>query len=339
MLKAKRTQAFVVLWLFIAAVAQFAILIGHGFSWKMALLDAGLSFILVVLSSQVIFLIQTHFNAKNAFNIPHFGMVLGSTIFYQAIFNTLIQFIIGKLAWDHLVFPFEGSRAIIVLLIHALIVGFWWIYKKEQTQAKILKQLVDQERALVKAELDNLHQQIQPHFLFNSLNSIGALTELNPSEANRMIHLLSDFLRGSLRKDIQTLVALNEEIDQAKRYLEIEKIRFGQRLNVSFEIDETCIEAKVPPLIIQPVLENAIKFGLYGSTEAVMIQLNFHCQQNCLRIEIINPYDPEWVHERHGKGFGLTSIQRRLSLVYNQHDLLKTSSKDNLFYTQITIPQ
>lgn len=339
MLKARRTQAFVVLWLFIAAVAQFAILLGHGFVWKMALLDAGLSFLLVVLTSQFIYLIQTHFNAKNAFNIPHFGMVLGSTIFYQAIFNTFIQFIIGKLAWDHLVFPYEGSRAIIVLLIHALIVGFWWIYKKEQTQAKILKQLVDQERALVKAELDNLHQQIQPHFLFNSLNSIGALTELNPSEANRMIHLLSDFLRGSLRKDIQTLVALNDEIDQAKRYLEIEKIRFGQRLNVSFEIDETCIEAKVPPLIIQPVLENAIKFGLYGSTEDVMIQLNFNCQQNCLRIEIINPYDAEWVHERHGKGFGLTSIQRRLSLVYNQHDLLKTTSKDNLFYTQITIPQ
>lgn len=337
--QAKRTQAFVVLWLFIAAIAQFAILLGHGFHWKLAVLDAGLSFILVTLTSQVIFLIQTHFNARNAFNIPHFGMVLGSTVFYQAIFNTFFQFIVGKAQWSVAVFPFEGSRAIIVLLIHALIVGFWWIYKKEQTQAKILKQLVDQERALVKAELDNLHQQIQPHFLFNSLNSIGALTELNPSEANRMIHLLSDFLRGSLRKDIQSLVPLQEEIDQAKRYLEIEKIRFGHRLNVNFEIDESCVNAKVPPLIIQPVLENAIKFGLYGSTEAVTIYLHFRCQQNQLQIEIANPFDPEWVHERHGKGFGLTSIQRRLSLVYNQHDLLKTSSKDAVFYTKITIPQ
>lgn len=336
---AKKTQAYVVLWLLVAALAQFAIILAHGFTLEVAILDAGISYILVVLTSQVIFLIQTYFHAQKILNIPHLGMILVTTLFYQVVFNTTMQFILTTPVWKRIIFPYEGSRAIIVLLIHALIVGFWWIYKKELTQARILKQLVDQERALVKAELDNLHQQIQPHFLFNSLNSIGALTELNPKEANRMIHLLSDFLRGSLRKDIQTLVPLQEEIEQAKRYLEIEKIRFGHRLNVEFQLDKNCEGAMVPPLIIQPVLENAIKFGLYGSTNQVAIQIHCSCSNNQLMIEIINPFDPDWVHERHGKGFGLTSIKRRLSLVYNQSDLLRTRQDHTLFHTLITIPQ
>ena len=339
MSKTKKSQGHIFLLLTLSAVILLLLLYIKGFPLQYAVLDASISLGLFLFTAHIIFLIQTHFHAEEAIHVSHIGLIVVATVFYQLTFNTLIQVSIGYQQWHELVRSYEAPRAVIVLLLHILIVGFWWNFKKEENQQKILKQLVDQERALIKAELDNLHQQIQPHFLFNSLNSIGALTELNPKEANRMIHLLSDFLRGSLRRDLQITVPLEEEIEQAKRYLEIEKIRFSHRLNVEFDIDESCVQAMLPPLIIQPVLENAIKFGLYSSSESVLIQLSFLCVNNFLTIQITNPFDPNWVDDRKGKGFGLTSIRKRLSLLYNQHDLLQTQFENHIFKTQIRIPQ
>lgn len=335
----RRNQLRIIIALSLGAVIQFALLTSQGFTWEFALYDALFSWIIFLITSLTIFQIQMHYHAKRPINATHLGLILISTIFYQFLLNTSLQLLFGYETWKHLLLPYEVVRAIMVLFIHTIIIGYWWIIKNEQQQKQIQQQLIEQERALVKAELDNLHQQIQPHFLFNSLNSIGALTEINPKEANRMIHLLSDFLRGSLRKDIQTLVPLNEEVDQAKRYLEIEKIRFGHRLVTHFMLDENCSNAMVPPLIIQPVIENAIKFGLYGSLDHTEIFIECACVHEHLLITVKNPFDPTWVHERHGRGFGLTSIRRRLSLLFNQHDLLKTEQDGSIFITQIRIPQ
>src|SRR5690606_27683378 len=111
-------------------------------------------------------------------------------------------------------------------------------------------------------ELYNLRQQLQPHFLFNSLNSIIALIGNQPDRAKEMVFQLSDFLRGTLRKDDQQLIPLAEEVDHLKLYLEIEKVRFGHRLEVKIEIPKEAMEKKLPAMIVQPLLENAIKYGL-----------------------------------------------------------------------------
>ena len=122
-------------------------------------------------------------------------------------------------------------------------------------------------------------------------------------------------------------------------YLEIEKVRFGHRLQVEFQIDEYCNEAKLPSLILQPIVENAIKYGLYGQTEDVTIVVKSICENNQLVISISNPYSLESEKTSKGLGFGLNSIQRKLYLLYGQKDLLIINKTETQFTTKLIIPQ
>lgn len=334
-----RVQLLFIVWTVLASLVLFCLLYVNHFPFDIAWKDALLSGLLISIISQIIYFIQTYSHAKRPVNFSNFGLVVALTVLYQILINGAFKLILGDERWTEYIRPFEGARSFIVFFILISVSLYWWINKNQQIQSQVRQQLIEQERALTKAELDNIHQQLQPHFLFNSLNSIGALTEINPKEANRMILLLSDFLRGTLRKDIQTLIPLSEEIDQVKRYLEIEKIRFGHRLKTELNLDEACLETLVPPLLLQPVIENAIKFGLYGSTEAVTIYVGVNQLENGLEIEVRNPYDPDFTQYKTGKGFGLTSIKRRLMLLFNQYDLLTTEKQDKLFITKILIPQ
>jgi LytS/YehU family sensor histidine kinase len=189
------------------------------------------------------------------------------------------------------------------------------------------------------AELASLRQQLQPHFLFNSLNSINALIGTQPEKARNMVQQLSDFLRGTIKKDDSQLVPLFEEMQQLKLYLEIEKVRFGHRLVASMDSDNTSLSAKLPPLLIQPVVENAIKFGLYDTIGETVISIKAKMEYNNLLIEVENPFDPTTSTPRHGTGFGLSSLQRRLYLLYARNDLLSTTQNEKTFTTQIRIPQ
>lgn len=332
-------QLLFIAWTVIASLVLFCALLVNGYPFDIAWKDTLFSGLLISVISQVIYFIQTYYHAKRPVNFSNFGLVLILTAFYQIFINAAFKLVLGDERWLQYIRPFEGARASIVFFILISVSLYWWIHKNQQIQSQVHQQLIEQERALTKAELDNIHQQLQPHFLFNSLNSIGALTEINPKEANRMILLLSDFLRGTLRKDIQTLVPVSEEVEQVKRYLEIEKIRFGHRLKTAFNIDTDCLQTLVPPLLLQPVIENAIKFGLYGSTDEVTIYVGVQQQENGLLIEVRNPYDSEFTQCKTGKGFGLTSIKRRLMLLFNQYDLLTTEKQDKLFITKIWIPK
>ncbi|MBL4677543.1 MAG: histidine kinase [Mucilaginibacter sp.] len=189
------------------------------------------------------------------------------------------------------------------------------------------------------AELYNLRQQLQPHFLFNSLNSISALIGFKPELARTMIHQLSDFLRGTLKKDEQLLVPLNDELAHLNLYLEIEKVRFGHRLQTEISCDKTCGEAKLPSLLLQPLVENAIKFGLYDTTDAVTISVRAEVEDQYLIIIIQNPFDPKTSRPRKGTGFGLSGVQRRLYLIFARNDLMETHANDNIFTTIIKVPQ
>jgi sensor histidine kinase YesM len=288
-------------------------------------------FLFALLSSILAF----HYHAKNAWNPIHGGWVIAGTLVYLTLYKSLALFIqLPAPNYAELVL-----RAIIVGLSLYMIVLYWWIARKEQIDEKIAEQMVHQERLLAQSELEQIHQQIQPHFLFNSLNSISALTQLNPQEANRMIHLLSSFLRNSLHADLKELVTLESELEQTRRYLEIEAIRFGDRLQIDWNLDENSSHFEIPPLILQPVIENAIKFGLYGHTGRVHIRISSASELGKLKLTISNPYDPQWVNEKKGKGIGLKSIAKRLELRYKQNMLLQTKAEDSLFTTTIYIPQ
>jgi two-component system, LytTR family, sensor kinase len=171
------------------------------------------------------------------------------------------------------------------------------------------------------------------------LNSISALAGSNPDEARKMIHTLSDFLRGTLNKEEQSVVSLKEEVQHLQLYLDIEKVRFGHRLKTEINCDEPCLEMKLPQLILQPIVENAIKFGLYDTTEAVTILIHAQSIQGQLQITVQNPFDPSTSKSGNGTGFGLRSIQRRLYLLYARNDLLETKDVGSVFTTIVKIPQ
>jgi LytS/YehU family sensor histidine kinase len=225
------------------------------------------------------------------------------------------------------------------LLMLAILTLLNWMRHFYLTIQENYNRKADAEKMVREAELSKLRQQLQPHFLFNSLNSISALAGSKPEQARKMIQQLSDFLRGTLKKDDQQLVTLKEEMQHLSLYLDIEKVRFGHRLNTLVESGEELEPMMLPSLLLQPIVENAIKFGLYDTTEAVLIEIKARKEANNLVVEIRNPFDAVTAMPKTGTGFGLSSVQRRLHLLYARTDLLKTQAEGNYFITTVNIPQ
>lgn len=211
-----------------------------------------------------------------------------------------------------------------------------WFNQIEQKEREARKR--ETENLKRDAELFRLQQQLQPHFLFNSLNSINALIGQQPDEAKRMIYLLSDFLRGTLKKE-QEIVSLQSEIEHLDRYLAIEKIRFGDRLIIQIKCDEMVSSNLIPAMILQPLLENAIKFGVYGFSGIVNISVSATNVNELLELTVSNPYDSSISVSEKGTGFGLAAISRRLYLLYGRTDLLLTHEHTGLFTATLKIPQ
>jgi len=254
---------------------------------------------------------------------------------------------------NHLALPFLcAGDAYKSFLSQSLIVRFFvdflaigWIamismlWYSQIDQKENEKRKTEAEKLARDAELYNLRQQLQPHFLFNSLNSINALIGFKPDEARKMIHQLSDFLRGTLKKDDQLQVNLNDELQHLNLYLEIEKVRFGHRLQTEISCDTQCGSALLPSMLLQPIVENAIKFGLYDTTGEVVVSIRAEMEGSYLIIMVQNPYDPQTSRPKQGTGFGLRGVQRRLYLIFARNDLMETHANDNIFTTIIKVPQ
>ena len=223
-----------------------------------------------------------------------------------------------------------------LILMGVTLMSLLWYRLGEKEDAQRRKE--EMERISREAELFKLRQQLQPHFLFNSLNSINALIGSRPSEARNMVQQLSDFLRGTLRREDQRLVPVKEELEYLKLYLDIEQVRFGHRLQVQMELEETAGSWQIPPLILQPLLENAIKFGVYGTTDHIEIWLHSTVQDNHLLLTVTNPYDQD-MEPPTGTGFGLKSVKRRLFLLYGRKDLLELVKEEKQFTAQVKIPK
>ncbi len=222
-------------------------------------------------------------------------------------------------------------------LICGWIATYSAIVKEAETiEKKFLKQndLTNLHR---EAELYKLRQQLQPHFLYNSLNSISALTMIEPSKAQDMIGKLSDFLRRSVKRDGQERIPLTEELEYIEAYLSIESVRFGDRLKIVYN-KSFDPKAEIPPFILQPVMENAIKFGLYCKTGEVIISVDISQKDSMLIVNVTNPYDKDNQPSR-GTGFGLEGIKRRLYLLFTRTDLLDVSKTETEFTTTLSIPQ
>lgn len=264
------------------------------------------------------------------------GLAIGCVYLIRSLANYLLEDVPGYAAF------FEKSmvlRGLFSWLMISIITVVTWVYFYMREQQEIENRKVNTEKLAREAELASLRQQLQPHFLFNSLNSISALIVIKPEEARRMIQQLSDFLRGTIKKDDQQSVTLEEELKHLQLYLEIEKVRFGHRLKTEIKQQDHTKNLILPTLLLQPLVENAIKFGLYDTTGEITIKIEANIEEKYLHIRIENPFDPETAQPKPGTGFGLNSIQRRLYLLYGRSDLLSTHQDSIYFITELKIPQ
>jgi hypothetical protein len=330
---------FVTCWL-VWAELHFMILTRFGFPWNRAIWDSVISnFLLALATILVTIILHFYIPQKNKYGFILALCSVLTGLWFLASRSVLMLVI--RDAPDY--YTFFSQSLIIRLAIAFLLIGcmalvsvLWYTV---QDQHDIEKRKSEAEKLSREAELFKLRQQLQPHFLFNSLNSINALIVSQPARARTMIQQLSDFLRGTLKKEDHQWISLEEELQHLQLYLEIEKVRFGHRLSTHIGDHTAGVSLRLPVMLLQPVVENAIKFGLYDTTGDISIDIDAVSADGFLQITVKNPYDPETSSPKKGTGFGLKSVERRLYLLFARTDLLLTEAKENVFITIVKIPQ
>lgn len=234
----------------------------------------------------------------------------------------------------------SNGETLIFFIVFFLMLSFLllsgMILEDEDREARI-RQQSEVEKLARDAELNGLRLQLQPHFLFNSLNSIYALLQDNPQQAGKMVLLLSDFFRSVVNKSENVLIPFDEELRVVRMYLEIESIRFEHRLKIDYILEEGVSDKLLPALLLQPIIENAVKHGIYGTDKEVRIALKAQLESSFLAIEISNTCSPESPAGK-GSGFGLDSVRRRLSLLYFRNDLMEVQSQNDTYIVKLKIP-
>ncbi len=310
------------------------------FSWQIAVADSILSNGLLAAACIILSNMLGYYQPKKEKILFLFLLtgVLTAVVVLVANYGLSYLFMQHKAYNSFLKFslPFRALVVFLCLTWCALSNILW--YRLEE-QSEMQNRLLQTQDLAKEAELNKLRHQLQPHFLFNSLNSVYALTIVNPTEAGTMITKLAAFLRGTLKRDDEVWVNVAEEMEYIQLYLDIEKVRFSHRLNIDVQIEEDTLDLCLPGTLLQPIVENAIKFGLYNTSAAITITVRVKLENSALVICVSNPFDLEMKASK-GTGFGLSAIRRRLYLLFADSTLLQTETQnDNLYITTLKIPQ
>ena len=342
-LKNKGIIFYTAAWLFFAILYGLGLHYFYDYTTKEAFIDSlifngifyalGLAFWFVVRynsfdSSQVLNLVVSYLAAA-ALSVTA-GVFLAVTILKNVLpgADNALTDLNNSVVW----------RSGLGLLYYAVLILVYHLIKYYDDLRETGQQQAQLETMLKESELEMLKSQINPHFIFNSLNSIASLTITAPNQAREMVVKLSDFLRYSLGKENHQLNTVEEEIANLMLYLEIEKVRFGDRLNVLADIDKSLWHLTLPNLILQPLIENSVKHGIYESLENVTIRVTAKYENDVLRVFMTNEFDPQAVSKK-GKGIGLKNVRERLRVIYGVPKLVFTETNDNLFTVRLDIPQ
>jgi LytS/YehU family sensor histidine kinase len=211
--------------------------------------------------------------------------------------------------------------------------GFHYLENYKKTEIQNLRW----EATSKDIELNKLKSQLNPHFMFNSMNSIRALIDENPAKAKEAVTQLSNILRNTLLMNKSKEIELEEELRIVKDYLALEKIRYEERLNYEFNIDNSALKKLVPPLIVQAQVENAIKHGISRLPKGGVIKVNARIQSNELIMEVINT--GEISNAASETGFGFVNSQQRLELLYGKDASIQIgANNENEVIVKINIP-
>lgn len=223
-----------------------------------------------------------------------------------------------------------GLLFLLALAVHYLVLAF------EETREADRQRIALQVHAR-DAELRALRAQLDPHFLYNCLNSIAAMTTADSAGARRMCLLLGEFLRSTLHAGALDRIPLADELALADRFLSIEQVRFGSRLEIERRIDEGALAARVPPLFLQPLVENAVIHGIAGLLDGGIILLDVSRADGRLVIVIENPCDPDLLTPmRHGTG--LTNVRDRLRALFGSAATMAARAHGGRFRVELNLP-
>lgn len=227
------------------------------------------------------------------------------------------------------------SGAGIFYYVLSVAVNYALIAQKQSKQAQ--ERVLESTMRAREAELAALKAQINPHFLYNSLNSISALTSIDPARARDMCVSLADFLRLTLGMGEKSVIPLHDELSLLEKYCAIERVRFGDRLTLKEDVSDNTKDCLVPPLLLQPLFENAVLHGIAQMPEGGWICL--HASRNGDRLSLVveNSWDPEAGSSRRN-GVGLKNVQRRLEARYGYDAQLEASAEENVFRVKLQFP-
>jgi two-component system, LytTR family, sensor kinase len=334
---------YIILWVTLAVIHFSLLYFGYGMTAGTAFSDSLVfNLLFALIGSGLWFMVRySNLQTKTAGELAFYHLSGAAvTIFAWMMLGYLI---LNSLFGDNQVYrDFLSAtisfRIITGVMFYALLVTSYYLLinfrelkEKSQREAQLTNLLKE-------AELNMLRSQIRPHFLFNSLNSISALTMTNPSKAQEMVIKLSELMRYSLNLPDTMISTLENELYHVELYLDIEKVRFGERLVFEKTIQPETLAWNVPVMILQPLLENSVKYGVYESAEPTVIRLEARMDDRVLEVRIGNTYDPE-AAVRKGTGTGLNNIRARLLNLYGTSSLMKINQSDHHFEVILRIPE
>ncbi len=223
----------------------------------------------------------------------------------------------------------------VALFVVAALVHFLFAVVERSREAE--RRALELQVHAREAELKSLKQQLDPHFLFNSLNSVSALIASDPKAARRMCYLMAGFFRKSLGLGQRERIALSEELYLAETYLAIEEVRFGERLRTHLDVAEETLTLAVPPLVLQPLVENAVHHGIAHRIDGGEITLRAGRRDELLELAIENPCDPDRPTSR-GAGVGLANVRARLEAIYGHRARLDVDAAPESYRVRLLLP-
>src|SRR6266567_1015677 len=224
------------------------------------------------------------------------------------------------------------------VLLYLLAVALHYVLLADEASREAEKREIEARLLARDSELKALKTQVNPHFIFNCLNSISALTTSDPAKAREMCILLADFLRKTLGLGEQTLIPLHDELALTHSYFSVEQIRFGVRLKLEEKTDPAVLDCLVPPLLLQPLVENAVRHGVSNLTEGGWIRIEIgRGSREVLSIRIENNFDPE-TPRRKGASIGLKNVRQRLDTAYGNRARFDVQTSGDRFAVSLELP-
>jgi len=273
--------------------------------------------------------------------LTHVTTALLLTFFWVKIGSIIVSTFESMSGWEGVSVVYAQKTALLYgagFFYYLLSVAFNYALIAQTASSEAQQRALEFSLRARDAELSALKAQINPHFLYNSLNSISALTSIDPGRAREMCILLADFLRMTLGLGEKPLIPLQEELDLLDRYCSIERVRFGERLQVEQNIQEEVKRCLLPPLLLQPLLENAVVHGIAQMPEGGWVRLNAMRNGERLLLTVENSWDPEAVSVRKKNGVGLKNVQRRLEARYGKEAFTEVKTEENTFRVSLSLP-